>query len=98
MAKDPGGVADGSKRICANNVVLAFSVTVWMPRKHLPVGSFRLPPLTGTNIPKVGGLQTRRSRLVNVQYVLEMFVEGIEQAVTKAPEKEEDGDQADGEN
>ena len=27
-----------------------------------------------------------------------MFVEGVEQAITEAPEEEEDGDEADGEN
>jgi hypothetical protein len=47
-------------------------------------------------LPKVGGLQTGRSSLGDVEDVLEMLVERVEQAVTEAPEEEEDGDESDG--
>lgn len=46
-------------------------------------------------IPKVGGLQARGTSLCNVQDILEMLIQGIEQAVAKAPEEEEDGDEGD---
>lgn len=45
--------------------------------------------------PKVGGLKARGSSFADVQGILEMLVQGIEQAVGEAPEEEEDGDEAD---
>lgn len=49
------------------------------------------------DVPKVCGLQARGSRAVDVEDGLEMLVEGVEEAVAEAPEEEEDGDEADGE-
>lgn len=45
--------------------------------------------------PKVGGLETGRASFADVECILEMLVEGVEQAVGEAPEEEEDGDEAD---
>jgi hypothetical protein len=41
-------------------------------------------------VPKIRHLQTRRPCLVDAQRVLEVFVECVEQAVTKAPQEEQD--------
>lgn len=46
--------------------------------------------------PEVGGLKTGRTRLVDVEDVLEVLVEGVEETVTEAPEEEEGGDKGDG--
>lgn len=48
------------------------------------------------DIPEVGGLQTCRTSLIDAEDTLEMTVQGVEKTVTEAPEEEEDGDQADG--
>lgn len=48
------------------------------------------------DIPKVSGLKTSRSRLCNVECLLEVLVQGVEQAIAEAPEEEEDGDKAEG--
>lgn len=45
--------------------------------------------------PKVGGLETGRASFADVECILEMLVEGVQQAVGEAPEEEEDGDEAD---
>lgn len=45
--------------------------------------------------PKVGDLETGGSSLADVEGVLEVLVQGVEQAVGEAPEEEEDGDEAD---
>lgn len=45
--------------------------------------------------PKVGDLETGRASLADVEGVLEVLVEGVEQAVGEAPEEEEDCDEAD---
>ncbi len=42
--------------------------------------------------PKVGHLQAWGPRSVDVEGILEVLVEGIEQAVAEAPEEEEGGD------
>lgn len=44
------------------------------------------------NSPKVSGLKTRRTRLVDMERVLEMLVQRVEQAITESPEEKQDGD------
>lgn len=48
-----------------------------------------------SNSPKVSGLKTRRTRLVDVEGILEMLVQRIEQAITESPEEKQDGDKRD---
>lgn len=60
------------------------------------VSSYSMPPLGTGYIPKVCCLQPGGSGLVNVERLLEVLIEGIEQAVTEPPEEKEDGYQADG--
>lgn len=45
---------------------------------------------------KIGGLETRRPGPSNAQSVLEVLIEGIEETIGKAPEEEENGDNAQG--
>lgn len=47
-------------------------------------------------LPEVGGLKTRGSSFGDAKSILKMFVERIEEAVGKAPEEKEDGDEANG--
>lgn len=44
------------------------------------------------NPPKVSGLKTRRTRLVDMKRVLKMLVQRIKQAITESPEEKQDGD------
>lgn len=44
------------------------------------------------NSPKVSGLETGRTRLVDMERVLKMLVQRIEQAIAESPEEKQDGD------
>ena len=50
---------------------------------------------THVNVPKVSGLQASRSSLIDAEEALEVAVQGVEEAITKAPEEEENGDETD---
>lgn len=45
--------------------------------------------------PKVGDLEAGAASLADIQSVLEVLVQGVEEAVGEAPEEEEDGDETD---
>lgn len=97
VPQDPGGVPKRSQGVSADGSGNVSGERSRKPTLALGAKSVGEEEDGGkwAHAPKVGGLEAGAASLADVQSVLEVLVQGVEEAVGEAPEEEEDCDEAD---
>lgn len=80
MTQDPICVAQGGEGVGAGEVMLVFDLIILVAIDRISVGGWGLFDA----IPKIRGLKTGGAGSIDVQGVLEVLVEGIQEAVCEA--------------
>lgn len=101
VPQDPGGVPKRSQGVSADGSGNVSGERIRKPTLALgakSVGEEEEQEEDGekwAHAPKVGGLEAGAASLADIQSVLEVLVQGVEEAIGESPEEEQDGNEAD---